>query len=108
MRVVVFATLAMLAFSPFRANAHECVTELSDLLELINDVSVNTGLKFVVDPRVRARVTLAGFQNGEVDYATLRSILEVHAFTALESNGVIYVVPTKIAPEMKQKLGLSN
>ena len=106
MRVAVFATLAMLIFSPLRSNAHECVTELSDLLELINDVSVATGLKFVVDPRVRAQVTLAGFRDGEVDYATLRSILEVHAFTALESNGVIYVVPTKIAPEMKQKLGI--
>jgi type II secretory pathway component GspD/PulD (secretin) len=106
MRIVVLATLAMLAFSPLRSTAQECVTELSDLLELINDVSVATGQKFVVDPRVRARVTLTGFREGDVDYATLLSILEVHAFTALESNGIVYVVPSKVAPELKQKLGI--
>lgn len=106
MRIKVLAALLILAVSPLDVNADECVTTQSDLLKLINDVSVATGLRFVVDPRVRAQVTLAGFKDSALDYATLLSVLEVHAFTAFESNGIIYVVPTAIAPDMKIKLGI--
>jgi general secretion pathway protein D len=90
------------------ANADECVAAESDILKLINDVSSSTGRKFVVDPRVRAQVTLVGFKDGDVTYETLKSILEIHAFTALESNAeqVVYVVPSVIAEKMKGKLGI--
>lgn len=106
MRTTVLAAFLVLAFGSLYANAGECVTERSDLLKLINDVSIATGRKFVIDPRVQAGVILAGFKDGEVDYPTLLSVLEVYAFTALEANGIVYVVPVKVAPEMKLKLGI--
>ena len=107
MRIAATAIL-ITCLLPLGANADECVASESDILQLINDVSLATGQKFVVDPRVRALVTLVGFNEEDVNYERLKGILELHAFTALESksDGVVYVVPAVIAEKMKVKLGI--
>jgi hypothetical protein len=90
------------------ADADVCVTTQSDLLRLIDGVSERTGLKFVVDPRVRAQVTLAGFQDEDVTFDRLKAILTMHDFAALESpaDQLVYVVPSKVADTIKPKLGI--
>ena len=90
------------------AQSDGCVTQMPDLVKLINDYSRSSGKKFVLDPRVRARVTLVGINGSDLDYEKLVSILRLHAFTPLEWDGVVYVVPDAVAPDMQKKLGLNQ
>jgi hypothetical protein len=88
------------------AQAEDCVTRMPDLVKMIDGYSRSTGTKFVLDPRVRARVTLVGVEGSDLDYEMLVSVLHMHGFTALEAAGIVYVVPEKVAPSMRRKLGL--
>lgn len=60
---------------------------------LIQQVAGRTGTQFVVDPRVRADVPLAGMQADRVDLDRLRAILRVHQFVAVQENGFVSVQP---------------
>ncbi|HEY1892119.1 MAG TPA: hypothetical protein VGG63_17080 [Steroidobacteraceae bacterium] len=60
---------------------------------LIADVAKNTGLKFVLDPRVRAPVTLIGERPSSVTYDELLTILGVYGFVAVKSGGYVLVLP---------------
>jgi type II secretory pathway component GspD/PulD (secretin) len=106
MRCAAISTLLAIALASLPVQADECTTTQSDLVKLIDQVSRTTGQKFVLDPRVRAQVTLSGIETGSLDYPTLRSILAVHGFTALEADGVIYVVHESVAEDMRAKLGV--
>jgi len=107
MRIALAVIVGACLLSP-HAIADVCVTTDSDLVQLINDVSVRTGRKFAVDPRVRARVTLAGFQDQDITFDRLKGILELHAFTAIESSEdqVVYVVPVAVADTLKARLAI--
>jgi general secretion pathway protein D len=65
-------------------------TQLDTLIEA---VAKKTGKKFVVDPRVRAQVIVYGITSSTVNYKELLAILSVNNFAALESEGLVYVVP---------------
>lgn len=56
-------------------------------------VAKRTGKKFIVDPRVRADVTVVGQEATSIDYPTLLSILHVHGFAAVEQGGYVQVIP---------------
>lgn len=74
-----------------------------DLLELIDQVSRRTGTQFVVDPRVRAEVPLAGLDVARVDLDRLRAILRVHQLVAFQEKGFISVTPDANARQLPTK-----
>jgi general secretion pathway protein D len=61
--------------------------------KLVTAVAKRTGKKFLIDPRVRADVTVIGQDPTSVDYATLLLILRIHGFSAVEQGGYVQVVP---------------
>lgn len=60
---------------------------------LLAVVAKRTGKKFIVDPRVRADVTIVGQDPTSVDYAALLLILRVYGYAAVEEGGYAHVVP---------------
>lgn len=61
--------------------------------KLVAAVAKRTGKKFLIDPRVRADVTVIGQDPTSVDYPTLLLILHIHGFCAVEQGGYVQVVP---------------
>ena len=63
-----------------------------DIHELLARMSESTGMKFLVDPRVRAQVY--GVPKIETPtYAELLTILRIHGYTAAEVGGRVNIVP---------------
>jgi general secretion pathway protein D len=60
--------------------------------DLIARVSESTGMKFLIDPRVRARVNAVPRIDNPT-YAELLTILQVHGYAAAEVEGLVTVVP---------------
>lgn len=67
----------------------------ADLRQIIEAVSAITGKNFIVDPRVRAQVTMLSAEPMSPDafYATFLSILEVHGYIAVPSGDLIKILP---------------
>jgi general secretion pathway protein D len=67
----------------------------ADLRQIIEAVSAITGRNFIVDPRVRAQVTMLSAQPMSPDafYAAFLSILEVHGYIAVPSGDLIKILP---------------
>ena len=63
-----------------------------DLDELLARVSEATGMKFLVDPRVRAQVTAVP-RIDTPTYVELLTILRMHGYTAAEVGGRVNIVP---------------
>ncbi|MGI9275640.1 MAG: type II secretion system secretin GspD [Endozoicomonas sp.] len=78
---------------------HINVTD-GDIRDLIKWVAQTTGRNFIIDPRVKARVTVVshdGLSPDEV-YQVFISVLQVHGFTAVEGdNNVTKILPDSIA-----------
>jgi len=74
----------------------------AELTEIIDAVSTITGKTFIVDPRVRAQVTIRSSTPMTPDafYQTFLSILQVHGFVALPSGDVIKIIPDANARQM--------
>lgn len=67
----------------------------ADLGAVISSIAEVTGKNFIVDPRVKGKVTLISnraMSKGEV-YKVFLSILEVHGYTAIPSGKAIKIVP---------------
>lgn len=67
----------------------------ADIRVLIDTVSEVTGRNFVIDPRVKAKVTVVSSQpmnQGEL-YDVFLSILQVHGFAAIPTGDIIKIVP---------------
>jgi general secretion pathway protein D len=71
-----------------------------EMADLIGKVAKRTGKQFIIDPRVRARVSNIGLDFEKVDYAKLLAILTIHQFAAYESNGVVKVLPDASARQL--------
>ncbi len=67
----------------------------ADIRTLIDTVSQVTGKNFVVDPRVKAKVTVVSSRPMEKEelYQVFLSILEVHGFAAVTVGEVIKIIP---------------
>lgn len=74
----------------------------ADIHSLIQTVSRQSGRNFVVDPRVKARVTVISSTPLSADelYETFLSVLQVHGYAAVPSGDLI-----KIVPEVNAKQG---
>lgn len=89
------------------ANAHECKSYETPLVDLLNQYSEAFGTKFVIDPRVRAEVNLVGIETDSINTALLIGILNMHGFTALTSDDVVYVMPYRVAENYGDKFGVT-
>lgn len=67
----------------------------ADISTLIATVSEVTGKNFVIDPRVKGKVTVISSSPMDADgvYATFLSVLEVNGFAAIPSGQSIKIVP---------------
>lgn len=75
----------------------------TNLTEIIDAVSQITGKTFIIDPRVRAQVTILSStpMSPEAFYEAFLSILQVHGFVAVASgNGVVKIIPDANARQM--------
>ncbi len=83
----------LFAPTPAQAEAIRRRDERSvDLGDLLAKVSASTGKKFLVDPRVVARVYTIP-QIADPTYDQLLSILRLHGFMAIEIEGLVNIVP---------------
>lgn len=73
----------------------------ADIHAVINTVSQVTGKNFIVDPRVKGKVTLVSGKdmNPDMIYQVFLSILDVHNIVAVESGGMVKLVPKAIAKQ---------
>jgi general secretion pathway protein D len=85
-----------------RAHAEAMTLNLkdADITAVISTVSEMTGRNFIVDPRVKGRVTVVSSKPMEADeiYEVFLSVLSVHGFAAIPGKDV-----TKIVPEVNAK-----
>jgi general secretion pathway protein D len=67
----------------------------ADLSQIIEAVSAVTGKNFIVDPRVRAQVTMLSStpMSPAAFYEAFLSILQVHGFVAVPSGDVVKIIP---------------
>ena len=67
----------------------------ADIGALINTVAEVTDKNFIIDPRVKGKVTVISTRpmEGEELYQIFLSILRVHGFAAVPSGEVIKIVP---------------
>ena len=74
----------------------------ADLTQIIEAVSTITGKTFIVDPRVRAQVTILSSTPMSADafYEAFLSILQVHGFVAVPSGDVIKIIPDANARQL--------
>ncbi|HLS81888.1 MAG TPA: type II secretion system secretin GspD [Steroidobacter sp.] len=72
------------------------------LTEIIEAVGAITGKTFIVDPRVRAQVTILSNtpMSPEAFYEAFLSILQVHGFVAVPSGDVVKIIPDANARQM--------
>ncbi len=80
-----------------RAHAEAMTLNLkdADINAVIATVSEMTGRNFIVDPRVKGRVTVISSQPMEADaiYQVFLSVLDVHGFAAVPGKNVTKIVP---------------
>ncbi|MGI9306374.1 MAG: type II secretion system secretin GspD, partial [Gammaproteobacteria bacterium] len=98
--ITALACLLLLAcLLPDRLQAQEGTFTLNlknaDIHSLIQTVSRQSGRNFVVDPRVKARVTVISSNplNADELYETFLSVLQVHGYAAVPSGDLIKIVP---------------
>ena len=74
----------------------------ADLATVIATVAEFTGKNFIVDPRVKGKVTVISSKpmNANEVYQTFLSLLDVHNFTAVPMGNVIKIVPSVNAKQI--------
>ena len=82
----------------------------ADIRALISTVSKFTGKNFIIDPRVKAKVTVisANTLSTEEVYEVFLSVLQVHGYAAVPTGSVIKIVPEVNAKQGPLPLGGSN
>jgi len=105
-RVSILALSALLAFAgAARAQQGAMITpnyKDADLGQVIEAVSQVTGKNFIVDPRVRAQVTMLSStpMSPAAFYEAFLAILQVHGFVAVPSGKVIKILPDANARQL--------
>jgi len=109
MRVRRLSTLALAALLTVSGAAHAQQGAMitpnykdADLGQVIEAVSQVTGKNFIVDPRVRAQVTMLSStpMSAGAFYEAFLAILQVHGFVAVPSGNVIKILPDANARQL--------
>lgn len=94
--IVLLTACALLFGSAVSAqNSRTLNLKNADINALINEVADITGKNFIIDPRVKGKVTVVAtheMSKKEI-YQVFLSILEVHGFSAVPSGDVIKIIP---------------
>jgi len=111
-KAVLIALLASLLSTPSWAGSFKLNLKNTDIHSLIATVSKVTGKNFVVDPRVKAKVTVVSSHDMDGDelYKVFLSVLQVHGYAAVRSGNVIKIVPETNAkqgpvPQLRRGMG---
>ncbi|GMR00752.1 MAG: GspD family T2SS secretin variant XcpQ [Gammaproteobacteria bacterium] len=82
----------------------------ADIRALISTVSKFTGKNFIIDPRVKAKVTVisATTLTPEAVYEVFLSVLQVHGYAAVPTGSVIKIVPEVNAKQGPLPLAVGN
>jgi len=108
--IVIVAMFAAIVLVPFRYSHSQTPTipldetftlnlKDTDIHSLIEMVSVRTGKNFIVDPRIKAKVTVITSEpiDEEKLYQIFLSILDVHGFATVPTGDMIKIVPITAA-----------
>jgi general secretion pathway protein D len=97
---------ALWVFGPISAQAADASITFNlkdaDLETVIATVAEVTGKNFIIDPRVKGKVTVISSKPMSADevYQTFLSLLEVHSFAAVPMGNVIKIVPAVNAKQI--------
>ncbi len=82
-------------------------TDINDLINVISEVTEKT---FIVDPRVKGKVTVISNKpmDGDQVYEVFLSILSVHGFTAIPTGAIIKIIPENFAKSQNSPVLLAN
>jgi general secretion pathway protein D len=98
-RWLVFCLLSVMWLSPSLAMAEQDLITINmkdaDITTFITDIGQMTGKAFIIDPRVKGKVTIISQHPMTKDevYQVFISTLNVHGFTAVKANGITKIVP---------------
>lgn len=95
-----------LSWQPAAAESMTLNLRDADIASVINTISEMTGRNFIVDPRVKGRVTVISNRPMESDelYQVFLSILNVHGFSAVPVGDAIKIIPAVNAKQDAQPL----
>ena len=106
-RFVFLLVLLMLASTAFAGKLN---VRDADIRALVTQISDITGKSFVIDPRVKGKVTVVS--NAEMTseslYEVFLSVLNVHGYAAVEAGDVIKIVPNTGAKQDSIRLNQSS
>lgn len=73
----------------------------ADLVAVINSVSQITGKNFIIDPRVKGKVTVVSSKplNEDEVYNVFLSVLQVHGFATVPTKNAIKIIPDATAKQ---------
>lgn len=82
----------------------------ADITAVASTVADITGKNFVIDPRVKGKVTIISSRPMEREeiYQIFLSVLQVHGFAAIETGNVIKIVPSANAKQIAVPLASSR
>lgn len=98
-KIVAFIVMTLLSIMTIEVFAEENLVTLNmkdaDITTFITDIGQMTGKAFIIDPRVKGKVTIVSQHpmTQEEVYHVFISTLNVHGFTAVKANGVTKIVP---------------
>lgn len=101
------ATAALLVWSSvLHADSITLNFKDADINTVIETVSETTGRNFIIDPRVKGKVTVISAEPMDSDglYQTFLSILEVHGFAAIPFGDTIKIVPQNDAKQLGRSM----
>jgi general secretion pathway protein D len=95
---VALATLTLSALALAQQPTTQRITpnfKDADITQIIEAVSMATGKNFIIDPRVRAQVTMLSSTPMTPDqfYQAFLAILQVHGFVAVPAGNIVKIVP---------------
>ena len=106
-RLSTFVLAACFAVAPYPAPAGAAEdarlnlrdADLSAFIELVARI---TGRNFIVDPRVRGKVTIIAPETVEPDavYKIFRNVLQINRYVVVEGDGADRIVPMQLAREL--------
>ncbi|MCG6890960.1 MAG: type II secretion system secretin GspD [Gammaproteobacteria bacterium] len=104
MKIIKCTLLSLgLLFTSLQAYAEEVTLNFSDadLVAVINSVSQITGKNFIIDPRVKGKVTVVSSKplNEAEVYNVFLSILQVHGFATVPTENAIKIIPDATAKQ---------
>ncbi|MCH6564352.1 MAG: type II secretion system secretin GspD [Proteobacteria bacterium] len=101
-RILIANSLSLiLLVGPVRAEEVTLNFSDADLLTVINSVSQITGKNFIIDPRVKGKVTVISSKplNEDEVYNVFLSILQVHGFATVPTKNAIKIIPDATAKQ---------